>query len=108
MYCYKEEGKKFLHTYTCFFPHPKTVELNRLGFPIIAVDVVEAPDDARDEDCYWGWWENKDQQYWFVFAWRGGVDMCFTYGSDAEEKRGRGKVLRVLVKEIGPADMQMT
>ncbi len=48
--------------------------------------------------AYWGWWDAKDQMFQFVFPKKMLVDMCFPYGPEAEEQRGRGKVVPLLLE----------
>lgn len=59
------------------------------------VIVTQSDDDAAD---YFAWWDIERQEFAFVFYTKGLVAMCFTYGPEAEEERGRGKLMAVDVE----------
>ena len=77
-----------------FAPHSEVAQMYSPKEPVYAAVVEEAPEA---EGCYWAWWDNKDQRFTHVYHWRGAVEMCFPYGPEVEEKRGRGKVMSVKV-----------
>lgn len=53
-----------------------------------------------DPGGYWGWW-NLEKLHWeMVFGSRVQVEVCFPYGANAEEERGRGWLLPVDVKVL--------
>lgn len=65
--------------------------------PVYEIDVTE--DIEPTETSYWGWLDHDGSismihPVFFI------MDMCFPDGSAAEEKAGRGKVIRVKIKEI--------
>lgn len=83
--------------YRNFYPTRRTVQLCGTD-PVVQVSVSEAP-DARDEDCYWGWWDNDKQHFSFVYSWAGAVEMCFPGGTERMTSLGYGRLCKVLVTE---------
>lgn len=57
-------------------------------------------DPKVNEPDYWGWWDNDKQEFTLIWNKYFLLNMCFTYGMDAEEERGRGKAYRVNVKKV--------
>lgn len=58
------------------------------------------------EGDYWGWWysdtgEHHQNRISMIFGHPGLAEMCFTYGSKAEEERDRGRVVQLRVEKIG-------
>ena len=55
-----------------------------------------------EESMYWAWWDNAMGLFVPGFIWpsKGQVSMCFPYGPEIEEEKGRGKLLRVMIEEI--------
>jgi len=53
-------------------------------------------DKNMDAD-YWGWMDNKKQDFTMVYAKRFLLDMCFPAGIDGTEKFGDGKAYRLNV-----------
>lgn len=49
---------------------------------------------------YWGWWDNEDKAFTMIYQKRFLLDMCFPYGIEASEEKGKGKAYRLEVKEI--------
>ena len=47
---------------------------------------------------YYGWYDAKDQRLSMVFHARKLVEMCFPYGSRAEENCGRGRLVALHVE----------
>lgn len=90
--------------YNHFFPSEEAVKMCGT-YPIVKVLLTEAPEEAQDADCYWAWWdtEHDHNRFCMVWAWRGGVEMCFPYGTEIAERLGRGMVVRVLVQERSQA-----
>jgi len=85
---------------TYFFQTVRSVKMcmdDRRPFPILEVVVEEGTDTP---DSYWGWWDSERQAFNIVFARKLLVEICFPYGSKAEEDRGRGKLLPVNVRVI--------
>lgn len=57
-------------------------------------------DPKVNEADYWGWWDNDKQEFTIIWNKYFLLNMCFPYGMDAEEERGRGKAYRVNVKKV--------
>jgi len=68
------------------------------GLPIVRVAL--RPVEEGETSPYWAWWEVEDQRYNYVYPNRLGTEMCFAYGSQVEEERGRGKLVNVVVEEL--------
>lgn len=66
--------------------------------PVVRVRVTDDP-----EGTHWAWWDAEKREHKFVYAHRFLVAMCFPYGPEAEERRGRGKVMQVRVEVLGEA-----
>ena len=58
---------------------------------------------ADSDGEYWAWHAANDGRYHFTNRNKMGVEICFPYGSEIEEKLGRGKIIRVRVEELGVA-----
>jgi len=89
---------------TYFFPSPLGVKMcmdDRRPFPVFEVVVTE----GVDPEGYWGWWDSERQMFNIVFFKKLLVEVCFPYGSKAEEDRGRGKLLPVNVQVIRKVDV---
>lgn len=65
--------------------------------PIIQVEVSEGQDTPGS---YWGWWDAGEQRFGIVWYRKFLVEMCFPYGTKAEEERGKGKLLPVNIKVL--------
>lgn len=77
-----------------FFSHPG---LTRSCDPEKPVFKVRLSLDEKGE--YYGWLHSDADEYFagevsMIFGHRMLAEMCFPYGSAAEEKRGRGKLMR--------------
>lgn len=79
------------------FGSKRWVKLHGLKHPIVAVTVREAKPDETPRQ--WAWWGNGDGKFRWLWASRIQVAICFPYGPEAEEARGRGKLLGVVVEE---------
>jgi len=80
-----------------FFPSQMQVRMcmdERLPNPIVEVEVSQGQDMP---DSYWAWWDIAGQRWTMVFPNKKLVEICFPYGSKAEEDRGRGKLLPVKI-----------
>jgi hypothetical protein len=62
--------------------------------PIIKVTVIE-----DQNGNYWAWWDNEDQAFCMVWQSHAQLEVCFPYGINAAEERGRGEACRVRVEE---------
>jgi hypothetical protein len=91
-YCQEKLGQAgpyFTHFAAC----PEVVNLYDSG-EVLQVTIEEC---EVCSGCYWSWWDEEKQTFQFTCYWRGGVEMCFPYGTAIEEQRGRGKLLPVRV-----------
>lgn len=52
-----------------------------------------------DGGPYWGWLDGRGTYPEFIFHRRMLVNMCFTYGPQAEVGAGRGRIVRLTVTE---------
>lgn len=57
--------------------------------------IVEMTEETPD--CYWGWWNKERQCFTHIYPWKGGVEMCFPYGTKPEAERGKGCLLPVKI-----------
>lgn len=83
--------------FTSFFPNPWGVR--EYGHKRIWELVVREPNAGETPD-YWSWWDEKEQRFEFTWAAEFLLEMCFTYGTKAEEERGRGKKMRTVVEVV--------
>ena len=95
-YCQQYESRHPLGVlyFTHFMPDPHVTRLYDDEKPVFKA-LVEECEEAPD--CYWSWWEEKDQEFQFTAYWKGAVEMCFPYGTKVEEDRGNGRLLPVKV-----------
>lgn len=63
--------------------------------PVVRVRII-----TDDAGSHWSWWDAERKSHSMIFGSRVLVEICFPYGSRAEEERGRGKVVRVRVEQI--------
>jgi len=70
----------------------------------IAEDQTVPPPPQKDpnvkETDYWGWWDNERKRFSLILRKHFLLNMCFPYGMEAEEERGKGKAYRVNVKPV--------
>lgn len=75
------------------------VELHGTSDPIVEVHVALV--DADDPTAtHWGWLAaaaDKPSMIWPSWAQ---LDCCFTYGSAAEERAGKGRIVRLTVRAV--------
>lgn len=57
-------------------------------------------DPKTDEPDYWGWFDAEKKKFTNIYPKHFLLNMCFPYGMEAEEERGRGKAYRLNVKTI--------
>lgn len=95
-YCTKElreqDGKIY---YKNIFPSERTVLMCSTK-KIYKIDVREAKDG--EETPYVGWLDPEGNIN-FIFPNLILLEVCFPYGSKAEELHGRGKIIRVKIDE---------
>lgn len=96
MYCGKDINQKV--SYWHFYHNPLSVKVcGHKKNEIIEVLVQESEESS---ECYWGWWDNKEQKFNFVYPKKCLVTMCFPYSIEVYENRGDGKLLPVKILEI--------
>lgn len=54
----------------------------------------------NETSLYWGWKDFEDKKYSMIYYRKELAEMCFPYGYKAEEKRGRGKLVNLVITEI--------
>lgn len=78
------------------------LEIIRIVFgnkvPIFKIRIHEVK--PGEVSKYWGWFDNKDNEYCMIYASKHASNMCFPYGPEAEEKDGRGRQVNLVVEEI--------
>ncbi len=55
---------------------------------------------------YWSWWDEERQRFEFTWYWEGALEMCFAYGTKAEEERGRGKKIQTVVDVVREIELK--
>jgi hypothetical protein len=65
---------------------------------VVQVELRFAEDD--DPEAYWGWWSVERKGISMVYPHFHLLGMCFTYGIEAEEKRLKGRRVRLRVREV--------
>lgn len=87
--------------WSSFYPHPHVYTLGMMGFGMDQVSPVLVRDLREDEESeYWAWWDSEHGRFEFVYQRKFLVDMCFPYGTKAEEERGKGRLLNVSVEAL--------
>jgi hypothetical protein len=98
MFCQERPHHKGGTYYVDFYQNTFCVRAS--GATVIhKVQVTEDPErDRTNKEGYWGWWDldGKEDRFMFVYAHQTLLNMCFPYGPEAEEQRGKG--LRLPVK----------
>lgn len=79
------------------------VELHGLHEPIVPVRVRLFREGADAEPLpgaadYYGWLKSGDDKFTFIWPSRIQLNICFAYGPEAEEQRGRGRVVHLVVE----------
>lgn len=103
MFCKRCDGKHESR-FTAFYPSAFCVRLHGAG-AVLKVRVTEEPMTA-DRDRHWGWWDldgEGEPRFVHVYPHQMLLDMCFPYGPEVEEQRGKGIRLPVRI-EILDAD----
>lgn len=86
--------------------HPSTIQVRLCGNQENVFLVRLELDDENGE--YWGWYHSETSRVFadrvsMVYRNRLAVEVCFPYGTQAETKRGRGRVVRLRVTPVRPA-----
>lgn len=80
-------------------PSRRWVKLHGVDDPIVPVRIRERT-EADPPSGYWGWLPADDPSaYCFVWPSEVQLNMCFPYGPEAEEARGRGRKVNLIVEE---------
>lgn len=77
------------------------VEIHGFPDPIVPVTVAEVAQDSP-EGTHWGWIDTEGRQAGIpvmIWAFRGALDAQFPYGPEAEERAGKGRVVRLRITE---------
>jgi len=82
-----------------FYPSIFVTRLSNRGVNVYRV-IVTPFEGHEDDALYWAWWDEKRQEFQFVYYHKNLVKMCFTYGVKVCEERGDGKLLPVQVEII--------
>ena len=103
MYCQKYETTQYNNSmgdywYTHFMSHPEVCRLFDESHEVYKVIVRELK--KGEESIYWGWWENKTNQFEHVHPTKGILSMVFPYAMELYEKEGKGKALNVIIEEL--------
>ena len=67
------------------------------GTPIYEIEITKT--DNPTDDTYYAW-EDLDGKISMIYYGYFILNICFPYGVRAEEAAGRGKVVRIDIKEI--------
>lgn len=67
--------------------------------PVFEVEVRELREG--EQSVYWGWLSFEDNLFHMVYPSRVQAVVCFPYGYEAEEQRGRGKFMNLVVEWTG-------
>jgi len=78
--------------------YPSKVALRMCSVPEEDMKRVRVSYD--ENGAYWGWWDAEKEHFTMIWPSRVQVEICFPYGSAAEERRGRGKLVQLKVEEI--------
>lgn len=100
MYCHKYENDRFQDGfwYGDFEPCPGTTALyDDHEKPVLKVLVKES---KEEKGSYWGWWDNSEKAFSIVLHDKSLIEICFPYGSKAEEERGNGHLLPVSIEVL--------
>ncbi len=81
--------------YYMHFGSYRFVELHGLDNPIVEVELEENP-----KGTYFGFVEDGKLEGCLTWPSEVQFEMCFPYGSKVEEEKGRGKKIRLSIKEI--------
>ena len=96
-YAIKRE-EEFVH----FYDSLKLVKFCDSGKgPYVKVKIREAKKDEKSDYVCWGWKDYKDRKYQFIYPEQFQVEMCFPYGTELAEERGEGKLVKIIVEELG-------
>ncbi len=91
-------GTKTETGYQDIFSNPRQTLmcLGREPTDILKLDIQETPDGP-----YWGWQNTGETKFCMIFSRELLLETCFPYGTKAEIERGKGRVVRLSVTELG-------
>jgi hypothetical protein len=89
MFAGRADDGSFRHTSN----HPRTVEAYGHS-EVVDVEVTETADGS-----YWGWIGAERDYPAMIWHRLSLFRMCFPYGPEAEEAKGRGRVVRLTITE---------
>lgn len=75
------------------------VKIHGLSYPIVEVDVLEVADDDPSA-THWAWMQTGETEPLFSHPYRGGLEICFTYGTKIEVEHGKGRIVRLAVTDV--------
>lgn len=93
-----------------FYPNAFCVWLHGDVKEVLKVRITEDPiRDRQDKNGYWGWWDlegvsRPEPFFQFVYAHQTLLNMCFPYGPEAEENRGKGMRFPVKIEVLETID----
>jgi len=100
-YCtkrFREQDGNFYYMH--IFGHIKSVEVCiAKSEPIYKIDVREAIESEKKNTSYYGFLDNAGNID-NIYPTFGLLDICYAYGVKAEEKTGRGKIIKVIITEL--------
>ena len=64
--------------------------------PYYKITIREA--NEGEEPSLWGWKDFARKEYLMIYAVKEAVESCFPYGYEIEEKRGKGKLLGLVIE----------
>lgn len=94
-YAHRYEGGAYWHA----SPNLWWVNIHGLKHQIVMIRIRERVSTDPPSD-YWGWLGADKNYYHFVFYHKSLMEMCFPYGSKAEEERGRGRAVNLIVQFV--------
>lgn len=62
------------------------------------VHKVKVTEDLTGLSKYHGWFDNEKQEFRMIWPEKQLVQMCFPYGHEIEEEKGRGKLTRLNIE----------
>lgn len=81
--------------YYCGFGHKFYANCYAFEGVLVEVDVT-----INSGGTYWALYEIADEQLHMIYSNEPCFRVCFPYGPEDEEKRGRGKIVKCSVKEV--------
>ena len=95
-YAHKHQGPNGEH-FRDVSPHPRLTALYGSG-PIFKVSMRAVR--ADESSPYWGWWDAERETISMIWPDKRLLNMCFPYGPKAEEERGRGLRVNLVLEEL--------